>query len=168
MEENLIVRNKFSSKPANEVLIMVKNVLNWIELLDKHKDYISCATEFPNDSKEICCNNYKFAKHDTTNIVKKKEANVIEKIRLLKNQIILREILAAENNKKVVLIYEAGRNKNNTNNNEKYNETCRNNLLNDNFDKSTELIKEIDQTTNLPKKIAQPNNKTSELTKEID
>ena len=70
--------------------------------------------------------------------------NTIEKIQLLNNTFTLREMLDGENNKEVILIDEGGRNKNSTNNNEKSNETCRNNLLNVNFDKPSELTKDID------------------------
>ena len=70
--------------------------------------------------------------------------NTIEKIQLLNNTFTLREMLDGENNKEVILIDEGGRNKNGTNNNEKSNETCRNNLLNVNFDKPSELTKDID------------------------
>ena len=70
--------------------------------------------------------------------------NTIKKIQLLNNTFTLREMLDGENNKEVILIDEGGRNKNSTNNNEKSNETCRTNLLNVNFDKPSELTKDID------------------------
>ena len=50
LQENLIIKNKCSTKSVNEVLFMVMNILNWIKLLDKSKDCIYCATEYPNSS----------------------------------------------------------------------------------------------------------------------
>ena len=119
-------------------------------------------------AKEIITNDYQTDKHVFKNIVKKKDANVIESIQLFKNIFILREMSTDVNNKKVVLIGGGGRNGNITNNNENFNETYRDNLLNDNFDKTAELTKGINQNTNLPKKIFEPTNKTVELIEEID
>ena len=88
---------------------MVKNVLNWVEPLDKCKDYIFFATKFPDGFKVIRCNNCHHVKHVSKNITKKKEVTVIENIHLLKNKFILREMLVVENNKKGVLIDEGSR-----------------------------------------------------------
>ena len=102
---------------------MVQNTLNWAELLDKRKDCITGATKFPNGSKQIRCSNFQLVKYISKTIVKKRKVNVIKKIQLLKNKFILRKLLAAGNNKKVVLIDEGRRNKNSTNHNEKSYET---------------------------------------------
>ena len=42
LEENIILKDKFSTKSENHVNIMLKNFLNWVELVDNCKDCISC------------------------------------------------------------------------------------------------------------------------------
>ena len=53
LEENIILKDKVSTKSENHVNIIVKNVLNWVELVDNRKDYISCDTKLPNVSTNL-------------------------------------------------------------------------------------------------------------------
>ena len=52
-EENLIIKNIFFFNSVNEVLIMVKNGLSWIDPIGKRKGCVSYTTKFPNSSKKI-------------------------------------------------------------------------------------------------------------------